>query len=84
MNNKVATIQGVVESADSAPTEQSYDVFQMLAGRVDQQLNKLDSAVKTQLPQVNQMLQKQRLVPIKAEPLDPNKTEEKPKRQQVS
>ena len=82
LNNKVATIQGVVESADSAPTEQSYDVFQMLAGRVDQELNKLDSAVKTQLPQVNQMLQKQRLAPIKAEPLDPNKTEEKPKSQQ--
>ncbi|HEX7485065.1 MAG TPA: hypothetical protein VF332_02860, partial [Vicinamibacterales bacterium] len=64
------------------PTEQSYDVFQMLAGRVDQELNKLDSAVKTQLPQVNQMLQKQRLAPIKPEPLDPNKTEEKPKSQQ--
>ena len=54
----------------------------MLAGRVDQELNKLDSSVKTQLPQVNQMLQKQKLPPIKAEPLDPNKTEEKPKSQQ--
>jgi hypothetical protein len=81
LNNKVAAIQGVVESADSAPTEQSYDVFQMLAGRVDQELNKLDSTVKTDLPRVNQMLQKQKLAPIKAEPLDPNKTEEKPKKQ---
>ena len=82
MNNKVAAIQGVVESADSAPTEQSYDVFQMLAGRVDQQLNKLDSAVKTQLPQVNQMLQKQRLAPSSPEGRSISKTEEKPKSQQ--
>ena len=77
LNNKIAAIQGVVESADSAPTEQSYDVFQLLAGRVDQELNKLDAAVKVDLPRVNQMLQKQRLAPIKAEPLDPNAADPK-------
>ena len=77
LNNKIAAVQGVVESADSAPTEQSYDVFQLLAGRVDQELNKLDAAVKVDLPRVNQMLQKQRLAPIKAEPLDPNAADPK-------
>ena len=79
LNNKVAAIQGVVESADSAPTAQSSEVFDMLAAKVNQQLSTLDNAVKIEIPKVNQMLQKQHLQPIKPEPLDPNKKpEEKP------
>jgi hypothetical protein len=73
LNNKVAAIQGVVESADTAPTEQSTEVFQMLSKQVDDHLHALDSAVKTELPKVNEMLQRQKIAPIKAEPLDPNK-----------
>jgi len=79
LNNKVAAIQGVVESADTVPTEQSGEVFQMLSGKVDEHLNALDNAVKTELPRVNQMLQRQKLAPIKAEPLDPNKPADKGK-----
>ena len=82
LNNRVAAIQGVVESANSAPTEQSSEVFQMLAGQVDRELATLDSAVKTELPRVNEMLKRQKLAPIKPEPLDPNKKEEKPKSKQ--
>ncbi|HVZ22315.1 MAG TPA: hypothetical protein VG871_14685, partial [Vicinamibacterales bacterium] len=76
LNNRVAAIQGVVESADSVPTDQSGEVFQMLSGQVDQQINKLDTAVKTDLPRVNEMLKRQHLDAIKAEPLDPNKKKE--------
>ncbi len=64
LNNKVAAIQGIVESADSAPTSQSVDVFMMLAGQVDQQLKALDNAVTVELPRVNEMLQRQRVDPI--------------------
>ncbi|MGE5242765.1 MAG: VPS10 domain-containing protein [Betaproteobacteria bacterium] len=71
LNNKIAAIQGVVESADDAPTEQSYEVFQTLSGQLNQQLNTLDSTVKTELPKVNQLLERQKLEPIKAEPLKP-------------
>ena len=77
LNNKVAAIQGVVESADTAPTEQSNEVFQMLAKDVEQHLNALENAVKIELPKVNQMLQRQKIAPIKAEPLDPKKAPEK-------
>jgi hypothetical protein len=80
LNNKVAAIQGVVESADTAPTEQSGEVFQMLSKKVDDHLNALDNAVKIELPKVNQMLQRQKIAPIKPEPLDPNKTPEKDKK----
>jgi len=81
LNNKVAAVQGVVESGDSAPTSQSIEVFTALSGQVDHQLTALDTAVKVDLPQVNQMLQRQRLEPIKAVPLDPNKKQDERKQQ---
>jgi hypothetical protein len=74
LNNKIAALQGVIESADTAPTEQAYSVFRALSGRLDEQLAKLDAAVKTKLPAVNQLLQRQKLDAIKAERL---KVEEK-------
>jgi photosystem II stability/assembly factor-like uncharacterized protein len=77
LNNKVAAVQGVVESGDSAPTSQSIEVFTALAGQVDQQLTALDTAVKVDLPQVNQMLQRQKLEPIKPVALDPTKKQDK-------
>jgi hypothetical protein len=81
LNNKVAAVQGVVESGDSAPTSQSIEVFTALAGQVDQQLTALDTAVKVDLPQVNQLLQRQKLEPIKAVPLDPSKKQDEHKQQ---
>src|SRR5439155_27217389 len=71
LNNKIAALQGVVESADSQPTEQAYSVFRTLSNSLEEQLTKLDTAVKTKLPAVNQQLQRQKLEPIKAEPLKP-------------
>jgi len=73
LNNKVSAVQGVVETGDSAPTSQSVEVFNMLAGQVDLQLTALDTAVNVDLPQVNQMLQRQKVEPIKAVPLDTKK-----------
>jgi hypothetical protein len=77
LNNKIAAIQGVVESADAQPTEQDYEVFQALSGKLDDQLNKLDTAVHQELPRVNQLLQRQKLAPIKPERLDPKAEKEK-------
>jgi hypothetical protein len=67
LNNKIASLQTTVESAGEEPTEQTYEVFRVLSGRLNELLNKLDTTVKTQLPQVNGMLQRQKLEPIKAE-----------------
>jgi len=71
LNNKIASLQGVVESADARPTDQSYEMFKTLSDRLDAQLKALDVAVQKDLPAVNQMLQRQRAAPIKAEPLKP-------------
>ena len=71
LNNKIAALGGVVGSADVEPTDQSYEMYQMLSGRLDKQLTTLDDTVQKELPQVNQMLERQKLAPIKAEPLKP-------------
>jgi hypothetical protein len=76
LNNKLAALQTIVESADAKPTVQSVQMFRTLVGRVTDEMNKLDAAIKTQLPQVNGMLQRQKLATIKAEPLNPE-TEKK-------
>ena len=69
LNNKIAALQGVIESADVRPTEQAYSVFRTLSNGLDEQLGKLDTNVKGKMPPVNQQLQRLKLEPIKAEPL---------------
>jgi len=69
LNNKIAALQGVIESADVRPTEQAYSVFRTLSNALDEQLGKLDTRVKGQMPPVNQLLQRLKLDPIKAEAL---------------
>ena len=69
LNNKIAALQGVIESADVRPTEQAYSVFRTLTNRLDDQLGKLETTSKTRMPPLNQLLQRQKLDPIKAEPL---------------
>ena len=69
LNNKIAALQGVIESADVKPTEQAYSVFRTLSSSLDEHLGRLDSATKTRMPSVNQLLQRQKIEPIKAEKL---------------
>jgi hypothetical protein len=79
LNNKIAALQGVIESADVKPTEQAYSVFRTLSSRLDDELGQLDRTTKNRMPPVNQLLQRQKLDPIKAEPLKTEavKTEER-------
>ena len=69
LNNKIAALQGVIESADVRPTEQAYSVFRTLTNRLDEQLGKLDVTTNVKMPPVNYLLQRQKLDPIKAERL---------------
>ena len=83
LNNKIAALQGVIERADVRPTEQAYSVFRTLSNSLDEQLARLDTGVKTKMPPVNQLLQRLKLDPIKAEPLkvDAAKTPATPPRE---
>jgi hypothetical protein len=78
LNNKIAALQGIVESADVKPTEQTYSMFRTLSNRLDEQLGKLDSTINGKMPAANQQLQRQKLDPIKREPLKPEPAKSEP------
>jgi hypothetical protein len=64
LNNKLAALQGIVESGDYKPTDQSYTVFKELSSRLDQQLATLDSLAKSDLVTFNKLLAGQKLEPV--------------------
>jgi photosystem II stability/assembly factor-like uncharacterized protein len=64
LNNKLAALQGIVESGDYKPTDQSYMVFKDLSSRLDQQLSRLDALAKSELTAFNKLLTDQKLEPV--------------------
>jgi len=64
LNNKLAALQGIVESGDGKPTAQSHEVFKELSGRLDKELSRLDAALRTDLEALNQLLRGRKLEPI--------------------
>jgi len=63
LNNHLVALGGVVESADSAPTAQSYEVFDMLSKQVDEQLAKWKAIIATDVAGYNNLV-KQQEVPM--------------------
>ena len=63
LNNHLAALGGVVESADTAPTAQSYEVFDMLTKQVDEQLGKWKAIVAMDVAGYNNLV-KQQEVPM--------------------
>src|SRR6266849_1999196 len=59
LNNQLVALGGVVGSADSAPTQQSYEVFEMLSKAIDEQLAKWKSIVATEVKAYNEMVKQQ-------------------------
>ena len=71
LNNKLAALQGTVESGDYKPTAQSYAVFKELSARLDKELARLDALVKTELVAFNRQLTGARLEAVKDVPTSP-------------
>jgi hypothetical protein len=59
LNNQMAALGGVVESADSAPTQQSYEVFEMLSKAIDEQVAKWKSIVASDVKAYNDLVKQQ-------------------------
>jgi hypothetical protein len=59
LNNHLVALSGVVGSADSAPTRQSYEVFDMLSKDVDEQLAKWKAIVATDVKAYNDLIKQQ-------------------------
>ena len=64
LNNELVALSGSISSADAVPTQQSYDVFNMLKQRSDQQVAKWDELVKSDLSNFNQLVRQQEVPAI--------------------
>jgi hypothetical protein len=65
LNNKLAALQGTVESGDYRPTDQSYAVFKELSGRLDKQLARLDALIMSDVATFNKSLESAGQPPVK-------------------
>ena len=61
LNNHLAALSGVVASADTAPTKQSYEVFEMLNKAVDEQLAKWKAIVSTDVKSYDDLVKQQEI-----------------------
>jgi photosystem II stability/assembly factor-like uncharacterized protein len=59
LNNQLVALGGVVGSADSAPTQQSYEVFDMLSKSIDEQLAKWKTIVASEVKSYNDVIKQQ-------------------------
>ncbi|MFO7768630.1 MAG: glycosyl hydrolase [bacterium] len=64
LNNKIAALLGVVQSGDFRPTDQSYEVFAVLSGQLQIQLDLLEEIVDTDLAAFNRQLRSMDMEPI--------------------
>jgi photosystem II stability/assembly factor-like uncharacterized protein len=67
LNNKIAALAGVIESADNKPTDQSVEVFNELSAQLDAELAKMKETLAKQLPLLNAALKREKL-----DAVDPN------------
>ncbi|KPK74688.1 MAG: hypothetical protein AMS25_19270, partial [Gemmatimonas sp. SM23_52] len=61
LNNKLASLAGVVASADAKPTQASYDVFDDLSGQLQVQLDRLAEIIATDIPAFNTVIAEHRV-----------------------
>ena len=64
LNNLVAALAPVVAASDTAPTAQSYEVFKDLSGRLDRQLERLDSIMAKDIKAFNTLAEDQHVAAI--------------------
>ena len=64
LNDKIAGLVGVVESAEARPTDQTREVFARLSARLDSELAQLEGVLDAALPSLNERLVASGLEPI--------------------
>ena len=61
LNNKIAALAGVIESADNKPTDQSVEVFKELSALLDAEILKMNQVLKADLPRLNAAFAREKL-----------------------
>jgi photosystem II stability/assembly factor-like uncharacterized protein len=69
LNNKIAALLNQVEGAENRPTDQSYEVFEVLSAALDQELEQMSLIIQQDLARLNELLRELGLEPIDAERL---------------
>jgi photosystem II stability/assembly factor-like uncharacterized protein len=64
LNNEIAYLLAIIESAESRPTDQTYAVFDLLSRRLDRRLADLDGLFDEEVPAFNELLRAHDLEPI--------------------
>lgn len=64
LNNQLAALGGVIESADARPTNQSAEAFEFLSGELDVQLTRLQVLFTEDLARLNERLRALGLEPV--------------------
>jgi hypothetical protein len=72
LNNKLAALGGVVASAESAPTAQSYAVYDEVVAGIDAQLQKLAQLMRSDVPAFNQLVRDQNIPAVVVKPFTSN------------
>lgn len=71
LNNELPFLLGIIESAESRPTEQTYDVFNLLSERLDARLAELDAIFNDDVPDFNELLQQHGIDPVSCSRAEP-------------
>jgi photosystem II stability/assembly factor-like uncharacterized protein len=66
LDNKLAALQGIVESGDYKPTDQSYAVFKELTSQLETYLGRLDVLLTTDVAAFNKQIARKKLPPVVA------------------
>lgn len=66
LNNRIAALQDVIESGDSAPTRQAHAVFRELSAELENHLLMLEQVIETDLQALNRLIVKEKLEPVRA------------------
>lgn len=67
LNNKLASLLALIERGEYRPTDQMYEVFESLSGRLDEELNALNLIIATDLAELNRLLEQNGLEQVRAE-----------------
>jgi hypothetical protein len=67
LNNKLAALQGTVESGDYKPTAQSYEVYRELSAKLETQFGRMNTLTKMDLSALNRLLAAAGLPPVQDE-----------------
>jgi hypothetical protein len=67
LNNKLASLLGIIESAEARPTAQVYEVFEMLSGQLDTELQQLTLIIQQDLARLNELLRSLGMDPIESQ-----------------